>query len=71
MSIAEICRLPLKEKRQIMEALWEDLHFHVEKEPVPQWHKDILDERRNAVEEGREKILDWDEVKNAIGRRRA
>ncbi len=71
MSIAEIRRLPFSEKLQIMEALWEDMRCHVENEPVPQSHKNLLDERRKAVETGREKILDWDEVKNSIGQRPA
>lgn len=38
MSIAEIRQLPLNEKMQIMEALWEDLRVHVENLPVPEWH---------------------------------
>jgi putative addiction module component (TIGR02574 family) len=70
MSIAEIRRLPLNEKLQIMEALWEDLRAHAEDLDVPEWHKEVLDSRRRAVEEGREKVLDWDEVKSSLGPRR-
>jgi putative addiction module component (TIGR02574 family) len=66
MSIAEIRRLPLNEKIQIMEALWEDLRAHNEALPVPVWQRDILDDRRKAVEDGSEKVLDWDSVKNAL-----
>ena len=65
-TIAEIRQLPLHEKLQIMEALCEDLRSHIEAEPVPQWHKELLDERRKAVEAGREKILEWDEVKDSL-----
>jgi putative addiction module component (TIGR02574 family) len=71
MSIAEIRQLPLNEKLQIMEALWEDLRLHVEGIPVPEWHKKLLDSRRRAVEEGREDILEWDEVKGSLGTRQA
>lgn len=71
MSIAEIRRLPLSEKLQIMEALWEDLRAHAEDVAVPEWHKEVLDSRRRAVEEGREKVLDWDEVRSSLGKRRA
>ena len=66
MSITEIRGLPLHEKLQIMEALWEDLRSHADGVPVPQWHKDLLDARRKAVEVGQEKILDWDEVKDSL-----
>ncbi len=68
MDIAEIRRLPLREKLQLMEALWEDLRSNAGDIPVPDWHKELLDERRKAVEEGQEEILDWDQVKNSLGR---
>ena len=71
MSIAEIRELPLAEKLQIMEAIWEDLRSHADQVLVPQWHKDLLDERRRAVEAGREEVLDWDTVKDSLGSRRA
>jgi putative addiction module component (TIGR02574 family) len=64
MSIAEIRRLPLNEKLQIMEAIWEDLRSHTESSPVPDWHKDLLDARGAAVNAGQEAVLDWDEVKD-------
>src|SRR5438309_11072961 len=62
MSIAEIRRLSLAEKLQIMEGLWEDLRSRAEDIGVPKWHKEMLDARRKAVESGQEKVLEWDEV---------
>ena len=70
MSIAEIRQLPLAEKLQIMEAIWEDLRRDADAVPVADWQKTLLDQRRQAVEEGREKVLDWDEVKHTLGRKR-
>ena len=70
MSIAEIHELPVKKKLLLMEVLWEDLRSHVGHVPVPQWHKELLDARRAAVESGEEQILDWDEVKGTLGTRR-
>lgn len=69
MSVAEIRSLPLAEKLQIMEAIWEDLRSHIQDSPIPDWHKKLLDERREAVKDGTEKILDWDDAKQTIGRR--
>lgn len=66
MSIAEIHKLPLSEKLQIMEAIWEDLRDRAEELPVPNWHKELLDHRQKAVAEGREKVLDWDEAKRSL-----
>ena len=70
MSITEIRQLPLAEKLQIMEAIWEDLRAQAERIPVPPWHKRLLDERRKAVEEGREGVLDWDSIKDSLGSQR-
>jgi putative addiction module component (TIGR02574 family) len=70
MSIAEVKQLPLAEKLQIMEAIWEDLRARAEGVPVPQWHRDLLDERRKAVAEGREELLDWDAIKDSLPSRR-
>jgi putative addiction module component (TIGR02574 family) len=69
-SIADIKQLSLAEKLQIMEAIWEELRAKAERVPVPQWHKDLLDERRKAVEEGTEEVLDWDSIKDSLGSRR-
>jgi putative addiction module component (TIGR02574 family) len=66
-SIGEIQQLPLSEKLQIMEAIWEDLRLRADQVPVPHWHKDLLDARRKAVDENREEILEWDEVKHSLG----
>lgn len=66
MSIAELKKLPLSEKLQILEVLWEDLRDCEESVPVPEWHKRILDERLKEVEAGRETIVDWDEIKHDL-----
>ncbi len=68
MSVADIQRLPIAEKLRIMEAIWEDLRHNADQVSVPQWHRDLLDARRKSVEENREEILDWDQVKDSIGR---
>ena len=54
-----------------MEAIWEDLRAQAEQVPVPPWHKKLLDDRRKAVEEGREEVLDWDSIKDSLGSRRS
>ena len=56
----------MAEKLQIMEAIWEDLRAQAEQVAVPQWHRDLLDDRRKAVEEGQEPLLDWDSIKDSL-----
>jgi putative addiction module component (TIGR02574 family) len=69
-TIAEIKKLPLHEKLQLMEAIWEDLRANADAVLMPNWQKELLDARRKAVTEGRERVLDWDEVKDFLGGKR-
>lgn len=68
MTAEEVRRLPLAQKVQIMEAIWEDMRDHFEQSDLPQRVKDLLDQRRARVREGTAKILDWDTVKASVGR---
>jgi transcription-repair coupling factor (superfamily II helicase) len=68
MTAEEVKALPLAQKVQIMEALWEDLRDRFEQSEVPQRIKDLLDLRRVRVQQGSAKLLDWDAVKSSIGR---
>ena len=63
--------LPLKdmtlhEKLAAMELLWDDLARSPESLESPNWHKDILDERRARVAEGKAHFVDWETVKKEI-----
>jgi len=68
MSIAEIRRLPLREKLQILEEFGEDLRPHVKMSEVPLEHREILDARRGRVTSGQSNLRNWDEVKHSIGK---
>jgi hypothetical protein len=52
---AEIRQMTLPEKFALLETV-----------EVPQWHKDILDQREFALQEGRATVLEWDEAKKQI-----
>lgn len=69
MTIAEIRKLPIREKFEILEALWEDMRDEIEDADIPESHKKLLDERRARIESGEEKLLDWEDVKNSYGQR--
>lgn len=63
--------LPLKEmtlheKLAVMESLWEDLARSPETIESPTWHKDILDERRERIAEGKAQFVDWETAKTEI-----
>lgn len=62
----EIRKLPMKEKLALLEAVWEEISPYPDELEVPQWHKDILNERREASEQGQVRILDWEDAKKEI-----
>ena len=64
-------KLPLhemttQEKLAAMEALWEDLSRSPEAIESPEWHKDILDERRQRVADRTAQFEDWETAKAKI-----
>lgn len=63
--------LPLKdmtlhEKLAVMESLWEDIARFPEAFESPTWHKDVLDERRQRIAEGKAQFMDWETAKTEI-----
>ena len=67
MSIAKIKRPPLSEKLEIMEALREDLRSNADPILVADWQRNLLIARRVTVEQGKEQVLDWDDVNDSFG----
>ncbi len=65
-SQSEIRQMSLPEKVALLETVWSEIATDPGQVEVPQWHKDILDERDLALKEGRAVILDWDEAKRQI-----
>jgi hypothetical protein len=58
--------MTFREKLAIMELLWEDLADTPEAIESPAWHKEILDERRQLVAEGKAQFVDWETAKAEI-----
>jgi putative addiction module component (TIGR02574 family) len=65
----EIRKMPLSEKLELLEAVWAELAADPDTIDVPQWHKDILDERQCAVDQGSMQSIDWEVAKEQISRR--
>jgi len=68
MTTEEIKLLPIEQKIQMMEALWEDLRQPFERSEIPESVKRLLDERRDRVGSGQAQLRDWDSVKGSLGR---
>lgn len=64
MSIIEINKMSKIERLQTMEAIWDSL---IHEEPViesPEWHQDVLAERKAKIENGAAKFLSVEELKS-------
>ncbi len=68
-TVPELKPMTIPEKLQLMEALWSELCGREEDVPVPDWHKDVLDERERQLEEGQAAFVDWETAKERIARR--
>ncbi len=64
----DIKRLPIEQKIQIMEVLWDDLRERFERAEIPSSVKQLLDERRERVRSGQAQLLNWDSIKGTLGR---
>ena len=65
-ALEQIHQMPLREKLLVMEAIWNDICREEQNLEVPQWHKDILDERERMVADGKAQFIDWEEAKKQI-----
>lgn len=63
---ADIRKMPLSQKLALFETLWTELSSEPEHVEIPQWHKDILDERLQAAERGEVEVIDWEIAKDQI-----
>ena len=63
MSPVDIEKLSLTEKLEMMEALWESLSNNEEEVPLPSWHFEALEQTQLRRNNGKEKLVDWNEAK--------
>jgi hypothetical protein len=68
---AEVRQWPLSEKLALFEILWAELSADPDEIEVPGWHREVLDARQARLEQGRARVLDWEEAKEQIRRARA
>ena len=65
-ALEQIRQLPLREKLRLMEAIWDDISREEQDLEVPQWHKEMLDERERLLAEGKAQFMDWEEARRQI-----
>ncbi|MFC7339452.1 addiction module protein [Haloferula chungangensis] len=68
MNLAEVSKLSGREKLQLMDALWEDMRQKADEDEFREDHLELVRRRWAKIESGESKMLDWDAVKDSIGR---
>ena len=64
MTIAEISKMSVIERLQTMEALWDSLTHETTGIKSPQWHEEILSERKEKIESGKANFISLEELKS-------
>ncbi len=62
----EIKKMSTIERLQTMEELWNSLCQEESDIESPNWHKDILEERRKKIDKGEAKFISLDELKSKV-----
>jgi putative addiction module component (TIGR02574 family) len=58
--------LPVEDQIEYVQALWDRIAASAERVPMPEWHKDLLDERLAAHEAKPEDSVPWEEVRDEL-----
>ncbi len=53
-------QMTIADKMEAMEILWADISKQPTELPSPDWHREVLNERRELVEDGKLEFIDWD-----------
>ena len=63
MDTIEIKKMSVVERLQAMEALWDSLLDEESEIESPEWHRDVLEERKRKIENGKAEFISLEELK--------
>lgn len=67
MTQMQIAELPLAEKIELMESLWESIcHEPSVTQAIPDWHQAVLADRVARLDSGEEPVASWEDAKTRI-----
>lgn len=63
MNIEEIKKMSRVERLQAMEALWDSLIDEESEIESPEWHRDVLEERRRKMQTGKAEFISLEKLR--------
>ena len=63
MDTIEIKKMSVVERLQAMEALWDSLLDEESDIESPEWHREILEERKRKIENGKTEFISLEELR--------
>ena len=68
-AVLPLDQMTVEEKLKAMEAIWRSLSTREEQVPVPDWHKQVLDERQRQIDAGEARFVSLEEMKERVRKR--
>ena len=63
MTMTEISKMSITDRLQIMEDIWDSLTHEADNLESPEWHGDLLAQRRKKIEEGKAQFISLEDLK--------
>ena len=68
-AVLPLDQMTVEEKLRAMEDIWRSLSEREEQVPVPDWHKQVLDERQRRIDAGEASFISLEEIKERVRKR--
>jgi hypothetical protein len=64
----KVKKMPLAQRLNAMEQLWESFSPEPEKLPSPQWHKEVLAQRRQEINQGTAQFISLAQLRKRLSK---
>ncbi len=61
-STDDLVRLPVLQRLELIEAVWDSLEVDAADIPLAEWQREVIDKRIDSLEKGASICAEWDEV---------
>ena len=64
--LSQLEKMSVTERLQAMDQLWDSLNRHGEEIPSPDWHQEVLADRKARAQRGEAKFLTLDQLRSRL-----